>query len=212
MREGYGSCSVSVSVTALAATYLVYTSKVRWYRVSCRLLNVCIVWILLKTFCSGDMASFACHDDQRLGSFSTKHTPIVLDTITNGIVYEPLAKSLIALFAESWYDISTWFAPPCMPANAARAWCNLILCTFLWSLQSCRQALFLEGIWRTGVHNPCHPIPHLSTCEFKSYSADMISKLRIDAVWVQCIFLWLLYTLVYASADSGFVTMHPASS
>ena len=29
---------------------------------------------------------FACHDDQRLSSFSTKNTPVVLDTIRNGIV------------------------------------------------------------------------------------------------------------------------------
>ena len=36
--------------------------------------------------------SFACHDDRRLGSFSTKNTPILLDTITNGLVYEPLAR------------------------------------------------------------------------------------------------------------------------
>ena len=39
------------------------------------------------------MALFACHNDWRLGSFSTKDTPMVLDTITNGIVYELLAKS-----------------------------------------------------------------------------------------------------------------------
>ena len=44
----------------------------------------------MKTFSSGDMALFACHDDQRLGSFSTKNTPMV---ITNGIVYESLARS-----------------------------------------------------------------------------------------------------------------------
>ena len=39
------------------------------------------------------MASFSCHDDQRLGSFLTKNTPMGLDTITNSIVYEPLARS-----------------------------------------------------------------------------------------------------------------------
>ena len=44
----------------------------------------------MKTFSSGDMALFACHDDQQLSSFSTKNTPMV---ITNGIVYEPLARS-----------------------------------------------------------------------------------------------------------------------
>ena len=35
----------------------------------------------------GDMALFACHDDQQLCS------PVVLDMITNGIVYEALARS-----------------------------------------------------------------------------------------------------------------------
>ena len=38
MREGYGSCSVYVSVclsvTVLAVTYLVYKSQVRCYKVS----------------------------------------------------------------------------------------------------------------------------------------------------------------------------------
>ena len=80
MREGYGSHSVCLSVglcvylsvTTLAATYLVYMSKVRRHSVSCRLLKICIVWTSLKTFCSGDMALFACHDDRRLGPFSTK--------------------------------------------------------------------------------------------------------------------------------------------
>ena len=80
-------------VTALAATYLVYMSKLRQHTVSSRLLKICIVWTSLKTFHLGDMASFACHDDRQLSSFSTKSTPIVLDTITNGTVYEPLARS-----------------------------------------------------------------------------------------------------------------------
>ncbi len=47
----------------------------------------------MKTFCSGDIMLFACHDDRRLGSFLTKNTPMVLDMITTGIVYEPLATS-----------------------------------------------------------------------------------------------------------------------
>ena len=51
------------------------------------------MWTLLKTFDSGDMALFACHDDRRLDSFSIKNTPMVLETITNGTVYEPLARS-----------------------------------------------------------------------------------------------------------------------
>ena len=82
-----------MSLTVLAATYLVYMSKVWRYTVSCRLLKICIVWTSLKTFCSGDIMLFACHDDQRLGSFSTKNTPMALDMITTGIVYEPLATS-----------------------------------------------------------------------------------------------------------------------
>ena len=85
--------SVCVSVTTLAATYLVNMSKVRQYTVSCGLLQICIVWTSLKTFCSGDMAPFAYHNDQRLGSFSIKNTPMVLDTIRNGTVHEPLGRS-----------------------------------------------------------------------------------------------------------------------
>ena len=84
---------VCVSDTSLAATYLVYMSKVRRYTVSSRLLKICIVWTSLKMFCSGDMALFACHNDRRLSSSSTKNTPMVLDTITNGLVYEPLARN-----------------------------------------------------------------------------------------------------------------------
>ena len=101
MCEGYGNRSVCVciclcvSVTVLAATYLVYMSKVRWYTVSCRLLKICtcIMWTSLKMFCLGDMASFACHDDWRLGSFLTKNTAKVLDMITNCIVYEQLTRN-----------------------------------------------------------------------------------------------------------------------
>ena len=81
-----------MSVTELAATYLVYLSKVRQHTVFCRLLKIRIVWTSLETFRSGDIASFAFHDDRRLCSFSTKNTPMVLDTIINGIVYEPLAR------------------------------------------------------------------------------------------------------------------------
>ena len=55
---------VCLSVTTLAATYLVYMFKVRRYTVSCRLLKTCIVWASLKMFHSGDTAIFACHDDQ----------------------------------------------------------------------------------------------------------------------------------------------------
>ena len=45
-----------LSVTMLAATYLVCMSKVRHHRVPYRFLKICIVWPLLKMFCSGDMA------------------------------------------------------------------------------------------------------------------------------------------------------------
>ena len=83
---------VCVSVTALAATYLVYMSKVRQYTVSCRLLKTYIVWTPLKMFGSGYMALFACHDDWRLSSFSTKTHQWFL-TITQGIVYEPLGRN-----------------------------------------------------------------------------------------------------------------------
>ena len=68
-----------------------YMSKVRRYAVSCK---ICIVWTLLTMLRSGDMASFTCRDDWRFSSFLTKHTPTVLDTITNGTVYELLAQAL----------------------------------------------------------------------------------------------------------------------
>ena len=55
---------VCLSVTMLAATYLGYMSKVRQYRLSSRLLKICIMWTSLKTFRSGDMALFACYDDR----------------------------------------------------------------------------------------------------------------------------------------------------
>ena len=68
MREGFGSHSVCLfvylSVTALAATYLVYTSKVWQHGISSRLLKICIVWTLLETFCSGDMVEFVCNNDR----------------------------------------------------------------------------------------------------------------------------------------------------
>ena len=79
--------SVCLSVTTLAATYLVYMSKVRWCTVFRRLLKICYC---VETICSGDMALYACHDDQRL---ATKNTPLDLDMITNGIVYELLDRS-----------------------------------------------------------------------------------------------------------------------
>ena len=67
MCEGYGSrvcVCVCVCIILLAVTYLDYISKVRRHTVSCGLLKICIVWTLLKTFHSGDMALFACHNDR----------------------------------------------------------------------------------------------------------------------------------------------------
>ena len=48
------SVCVCLSVTELAATYLVCMSKMRHHRVPYRLLKIiCIVWPSLKMFCSG---------------------------------------------------------------------------------------------------------------------------------------------------------------
>ena len=46
-----------------------------------------------KNVLFGRCGIIARHDGWRLGCFSTKNTPIVLDTITNSTVYEPLARS-----------------------------------------------------------------------------------------------------------------------
>ena len=78
MCEGYGShfvcvcvrVCIYVSVTVLVATYLVYMAKVRWHTISYRLLKICIVGTLLKTFPSGDMALFAHHDDPGYSALS----------------------------------------------------------------------------------------------------------------------------------------------
>ena len=65
MREGYGSCSVCacicLSVTTLAAAYLIYTLKVRCHGVLYGAFKVFIVWLLLKTLRSKVLASFADH-------------------------------------------------------------------------------------------------------------------------------------------------------
>ena len=90
MGEGYGShfVCVCVSVTVLAATYLVLCPK--WGDIQ---FLVGIVWTLLKTFRSGDMALFVRHDDRQFGSFSMKNRQMVLDTITSSTVFETLARS-----------------------------------------------------------------------------------------------------------------------
>ena len=61
MRVAVVVVCVCVSVTTLAATYLVYMSKVRQHIVSCRLLSICSV-DFAEMFRLGDMASFAFHD------------------------------------------------------------------------------------------------------------------------------------------------------
>ena len=59
MREGYGSHFVCLSVTTLAATYLVCKSKVQYCKVPYGIPNACIVWIPLRTLCSLVLTSFA---------------------------------------------------------------------------------------------------------------------------------------------------------
>ena len=77
--------------------------------------------------------SFACDDDRRLGSFWTKNTPMVLDTIRNGIVYEPLAKleqlyliilgsRLDSSLLTHCHDISMWFVVHILVVTPAQAW------------------------------------------------------------------------------------------
>ena len=87
MREGYGSHSVCtvclcVSVAALAATYLVYKSRVRCYKVLYGVSNVCIVWILLKTFRSPVLAFSCClHDEFLMDRMNSRDGPL---TALNG--------------------------------------------------------------------------------------------------------------------------------
>ena len=57
MHESYGSRSVCLSVTKLAATYLACKSKLRCYTISYGGPIACIVWIPLKTLCSPVLAS-----------------------------------------------------------------------------------------------------------------------------------------------------------
>ena len=83
------------SVDALVATYLVCMSEVRQRAVSRRLLEIRIVWTLLKMFCL-----FVCHNDWQLGSFSTKNTPMDLDTIRNGSIYSN--RSRIPNSSRTW--------------------------------------------------------------------------------------------------------------
>ena len=85
MREGYGShrVCVSLSVPALAVTYLIYKYQMRSCRVPCGVTNVCIVWISQKKMrCSRDMALFAYHEDPRR-FLLTEDSPTVLDRTSN---------------------------------------------------------------------------------------------------------------------------------
>ena len=56
------SVSVCLSVTMLAATYLVCKSQMKCHMVLYGVFNTCIVWILLKTLRSKVLASFAVHN------------------------------------------------------------------------------------------------------------------------------------------------------
>ena len=84
---------VCLSVTALAATYLVCTSKLRHHRVPCGLLKLWIVWISLKILfvreIRSDLPAIMIGDS----ALSTRNTPLVLDMTRNSTVCEPLARS-----------------------------------------------------------------------------------------------------------------------
>ena len=90
MHEGYSSRLCLF--TALAATYLLHMSNVRWHTVSCRLLKIHSVDF-------AENVSFGRYDVIFLSQWSMtrlfldKNKSMVLDTITNGIVHEPLASN-----------------------------------------------------------------------------------------------------------------------
>ena len=67
MREGYGSWFVCLSVTMLAATYLVCESNLRCCKVPYGVPNSWFVWNSPKTLCSPVLASFA---DSKLLDFA----------------------------------------------------------------------------------------------------------------------------------------------
>ena len=52
MHEGYSNRFVCQSVTMLAATYLIYTSKIQCHRVLHGVFKDCAIWLSLKTLCS----------------------------------------------------------------------------------------------------------------------------------------------------------------
>ena len=82
-----------MSVTTLATTYLVCMSKVRHYRVPCRLRVNFAENVLFRTEISSGVTDLPATNDRRLGSLSTRNTPMVLDMTRNSIVYELLARS-----------------------------------------------------------------------------------------------------------------------
>ena len=82
----FGLClcvCVCLSVTKLTATGLYVQSEAVIATVSCRLLKDLYC---MDLFCLGDLSL-------AIQLFLIKYTPMALDTITNGIVYEPLARS-----------------------------------------------------------------------------------------------------------------------
>ena len=57
------ACKFATGRVAIAIVPRVLHYSASLCIVSCKLLNICIVWILPKTFRSGDMALFVDHDD-----------------------------------------------------------------------------------------------------------------------------------------------------
>ena len=49
--------------------------------------------VLFRTEISSGVTDLPATNDRRLGSLSTRNTPMVLDMTRNSIVYEPLARS-----------------------------------------------------------------------------------------------------------------------
>ena len=91
--------SVCLSVTKLAATYLVCKSKLRCYTILYGVPNACIVWISLKTLCLPVLTSFA---DGKLLDFSlsgTQRSINLYERLCTGAVYGML--SAWARFSES---------------------------------------------------------------------------------------------------------------
>ena len=103
-----------------------------------------------KRFVREIWRSIACHD-RRLSCFSTKNTPIVFDTTTNGTVYESLVEvtvlssRLVRFMLSHDLDISA-----CRPAGL-KMWHargaisdSCMHCTFLWLL--CSSLLWLHEL------------------------------------------------------------------